>query len=1020
MEFEPEENGTTYVTESTYDEYHRPSVVTYPGVAHRLSVKTFYNEFGFPAQIRNAGTNQLYQATLSVDAFGNTNRELLGNGVETTRIYDPRTNRLQSISSQNVLGVLSDSLSDAQEADARLIQELDYEFDVLGNLRAREDVKLGVAETYKYDVLNRLTEAHTTLREDDNGNGFLDPGDSTVKNVSTYVTYDHLGNIVTKSGIGKYTYGSPSNSCASNHAGPHAVTSINQNLNNGISGDTNGDRNRSYCYDANGNMVTREGQQISYTHFDKPSYIAKLDGGVTHNTSIKYGPDRSRYQRIDNDGATTTTYTYAGAYEKVEKSNATTEERHYVGPMIITYKGRTSTNVGVKDMHFLHTDHIGSTNVITDKNGAAEKRFSFDAWGKRRAIDLKDLETRVDEFFDQMTDIQKIGISVSAFEFRSSITNKGFTGHEQMDGVGLIHMNGRVYDAELGRFISADPFIQDRTDTQNLNRYSYVNNNPLSYTDPSGYFFKKAFKKLTKWVKKVWKATIGKIWAESWRHAKRVLKAIGKVDGLAQFITIAINFIPGCTGWCSSLVSAAFNAALQAAHGVPFGDIATGFAVGAATGALANKISAGIGDMAGVVSKIEEGVRASAGTIAVNAVGSGIAGGIAAKAQGGKFADGLRGGAAGAVSSLVVRNMFIGEAATGTDAPGEKGAAQESGPQGCYPVNYATGEKYLTLSDITATGNSRLKFERHYASFTTDATEMGNAWRHTYSRKLELIGAKDQPHRVILHRENGESMGFNYIVGEGFVASHDKGYRLSAVSETDQLQVWSLVTPDNVTEYYDASGLLVEVEFIGGYKQYLSYEDENWLRAGNTRRLLAVSDSFGYELAFDYDAFGLLASVANNAGKTIRYAYDTNDNLIAAYDELGRATLSALGHRAEADRVVFHARSDQDLAAGVHRSTVTNALGRQTTYTFDKNNNPLTVAGDATASCIASNQGYGYDSQGRVVRETDWNDVETLYEYNDRGLEVVRIQAAGTDVERRIENTLAYNAAFAGRNHRAW
>ncbi|PCK04759.1 MAG: hypothetical protein COA42_18895, partial [Alteromonadaceae bacterium] len=59
-----------------------------------------------------------------------------------------------------------------------------------------------------------------------------------------------------------------------------------------------------------------------------------------------------------------------------------------------------------------------------------------------------------------------------------------------MDGVGLIHMNGRVYDAELGRFISADPFVQDRTNLQALNRYSYVLNSPLSYTDPSGYFLK--------------------------------------------------------------------------------------------------------------------------------------------------------------------------------------------------------------------------------------------------------------------------------------------------------------------------------------------------------------------------------------------------------------------------------------------------------------------------------------------------------------------------------------------------
>ena len=50
-----------------------------------------------------------------------------------------------------------------------------------------------------------------------------------------------------------------------------------------------------------------------------------------------------------------------------------------------------------------------------------------------------------------------------------------------------IHMNGRIYDPTIGRFLQADPVIQDPYNTQSLNRYSYVMNNPLSYTDPTGY-----------------------------------------------------------------------------------------------------------------------------------------------------------------------------------------------------------------------------------------------------------------------------------------------------------------------------------------------------------------------------------------------------------------------------------------------------------------------------------------------------------------------------------------------------
>ena len=65
---------------------------------------------------------------------------------------------------------------------------------------------------------------------------------------------------------------------------------------------------------------------------------------------------------------------------------------------------------------------------------------------------------------------------------------KGFTEHEHLDNLGIIHMNGRVYDPIIGRFLSADPFIPNPMSTQSFNRYSYVENAPLTFTDPSGFF----------------------------------------------------------------------------------------------------------------------------------------------------------------------------------------------------------------------------------------------------------------------------------------------------------------------------------------------------------------------------------------------------------------------------------------------------------------------------------------------------------------------------------------------------
>jgi RHS repeat-associated protein len=67
--------------------------------------------------------------------------------------------------------------------------------------------------------------------------------------------------------------------------------------------------------------------------------------------------------------------------------------------------------------------------------------------------------------------------------------------HEHLDEMGIIHMNGRIYDPYTGRFMSADPFIQAPGNLQSYNRYAYVMNNPLNLTDPSGYFsLKKLFR----------------------------------------------------------------------------------------------------------------------------------------------------------------------------------------------------------------------------------------------------------------------------------------------------------------------------------------------------------------------------------------------------------------------------------------------------------------------------------------------------------------------------------------------
>ena len=106
--------------------------------------------------------------------------------------------------------------------------------------------------------------------------------------------------------------------------------------------------------------------------------------------------------------------------------------------------------------------------MVTDSAGNVLERLSYDPWGDRRASN---------------------GAGDPTNAIIPSTTDRGFTGHEHLDlgGMGLVHMNGRIYDPTLGRFLSPDPYIQSPYHSQSYNRYSYVWNNPLTMTDPTGY-----------------------------------------------------------------------------------------------------------------------------------------------------------------------------------------------------------------------------------------------------------------------------------------------------------------------------------------------------------------------------------------------------------------------------------------------------------------------------------------------------------------------------------------------------
>ena len=116
-----------------------------------------------------------------------------------------------------------------------------------------------------------------------------------------------------------------------------------------------------------------------------------------------------------------------------------------------------------------HGNHLNSASVITDDNGDQKQKMEYYPFGTYRYTTPSQLGT---------------------YDFSSSFPNVNytFTDQEYDDESGLYNYKGRIYDPQLGRFISPDSVVPEPGNLQAFNRYSYCVNNPVTYVDPSGHF----------------------------------------------------------------------------------------------------------------------------------------------------------------------------------------------------------------------------------------------------------------------------------------------------------------------------------------------------------------------------------------------------------------------------------------------------------------------------------------------------------------------------------------------------
>jgi len=211
---------------------------------------------------------------------------------------------------------------------------------------------------------------------------------------------------------------------------------------------------------------------VTYNAFKAPVDIQET---TTQSASFTYNLANQRsamyYGSNDPDKLLRPMQKFYSADGTMEiKYNKTTQETEFVtyiggnaysAPIVLKSKNQT------QEYLYLHRDYQGSIVAISNATGNVVERRLFDAWGEVLAVTDAD------------------GNALAGL----TILDRGYTGHEHLQAIGLIHMNGRLYDPKLHRFLQPDNNIQDPYNTQNYNRYGYVLNNPLKYTDPSGESF---------------------------------------------------------------------------------------------------------------------------------------------------------------------------------------------------------------------------------------------------------------------------------------------------------------------------------------------------------------------------------------------------------------------------------------------------------------------------------------------------------------------------------------------------
>ncbi|MEW9555328.1 RHS repeat-associated core domain-containing protein [Nonomuraea sp. NPDC050783] len=319
-----------------------------------------------------------------------------------------------------------------------------YTYTDAGSITAVSDVSRDGTDTqcFSYDGLQRLTQAWTQSTT-----GCAEaPSAAVISGVAPYwhsYGYDTAGNRTAET---RHATGAGRSDTTRAYA--YATPGSGNRLNRVTQTGGDGARTDTYAYDAAGNTTRRSiGATTQTLDWGPSGELARLTEG-DDVTGFVYAADGSRLLRKDPDG---TTLYLAGTELRLNAgATAPIGTRYYVhGDQTVAMR----TPIGVT---YLTSDHQGTAQVAV------------------KAADLSSSTRRTTPFGGRR------GIDVSA----SWPNDKGFVGGTE-DPTGLTHLGAREYDPDTGRFISVDP-LMDPDDPQQMNGYTYANNNPVTNSDPNG------------------------------------------------------------------------------------------------------------------------------------------------------------------------------------------------------------------------------------------------------------------------------------------------------------------------------------------------------------------------------------------------------------------------------------------------------------------------------------------------------------------------------------------------------